>query len=408
MIDSNEKSRLKALYKADILDTANEEPFDDIVKIAHNYFGTEAALISLIDAERQWFKSSVGIDICETSRDVSFCSFAIEQDDVFVVLDACKDEKFKDNIFVTSEPHIRFYAGAPITSVEGENLGTLCIIDPKPRKEFSEKDAEQLTALANLVNYAIKVRNKEISIIDSNKAKSEFLAHMSHEIRTPLSAIVGVSNILQKQHRKFDDKIKMLLDTLAHSSDSLLELINSVLDISSIEARNFEFYKEEFSFLTLFNEIKSLISPKAAEKGLTLNFEITDCEELFYYGDKLRVRQILLNLISNAVKFTYEGDITIKANRVLSNDKKNIEFQVIDNGIGIASDKLETIFEKYKQINNNDRNIGTGLGLAITKELVSKMNGTISVDSKIGHGTTFVVSLPDDSVAQTDELAKTA
>ena len=157
----NEEARLGALEKYAILDTDPEAAFDDLTLLASFVCKTPIALISLIDEQRQWFKSQVGLSVSETTRDVAFCSSAILQNDVFIVPDALQDERFRNNPLVVSEPHIRFYAGAPLINEDGYALGTLCVIDQKPRElEPDQKDA--LKALSRLVLAQLEFRRNLI------------------------------------------------------------------------------------------------------------------------------------------------------------------------------------------------------------------------------------------------------
>jgi len=157
-IPSSEKTRLETLVTLNILDTFAEERFDRLTRIAKHTFNVSSAVVSLVDHDRQWFKSTAGIDACETPREVSFCGHAINGSDVLYVRDTHEDERFSDNPLVTGEPQIRFYAGHPIKAINGEILGTLCIFDDKPR-EFSQQDAALLKDLAAVVE-------REISIVD--------------------------------------------------------------------------------------------------------------------------------------------------------------------------------------------------------------------------------------------------
>lgn len=154
----NEPFRLAALHALPLLDTAADPDFDAIVQIGQSMFGTESCLVTLVDAERQWFKARVGLEVTETSRSVSFCGHAILQEEVLVVPDASRDERFHDNPLVIGPPHIRFYAGAPIQLPSGYIVGTVCILSPTPRSDFDAAAQQQLAQLARLALSAITVR----------------------------------------------------------------------------------------------------------------------------------------------------------------------------------------------------------------------------------------------------------
>ena len=166
MLDQYEQKRLEALHHTAMLDSESEQPFDYLVDLARYFFNVPIALVSLIDENRQWFKACVGLEgVTQTARDVSFCTHAIKHsDDVYVVLNAKKDPLFKHNPLVTAAPHIRFYAGAPITSEDGYKLGTLCLIDSKPRRKFSDDDKKHLKKMATLASLFIRQRSADPQI----------------------------------------------------------------------------------------------------------------------------------------------------------------------------------------------------------------------------------------------------
>jgi signal transduction histidine kinase/CheY-like chemotaxis protein len=231
----------------------------------------------------------------------------------------------------------------------------------------------------------------------ASKAKSEFLANMSHEIRTPMNAVIGLTQILTLS-QPLTQKQQQYVDTLKTSAESLLALITDLLDISKIENDVVTLDNIPFDMQQLVNEAVSILSVKAQEKhiGLTLDFDASLKGE--FVGDPTRIRQILLNLISNAVKFTEEGgvNVTVRQQYGHSPQQSIAIISIADSGIGIETDKLESIFSKFSQADNTvtRKYGGTGLGLAITKSLIELMGGEISVLSEIGKGSTFIVKLP--------------
>jgi signal transduction histidine kinase len=394
-LPSDEAGRIKELKYFQILDTVPEAAFDDFTKIASYICQTPIALITLVDESRQWFKSKVGLDATETSRDMAFCSHAILQDDVFVIPDSLKDERFYDNPLATQAPDIRFYAGAPLTTSSGYKIGTLCVIDDHPRN-IDLKQTKILQALARQVVNQLELRLAKKVASELAKTKASFLATMSHEIRTPLNGILGCANILldtvkDKEHIK-------LTETITQCGHSLLKLVNDILDFAKIESGKIELENEAFNLHQFLAEIVHLFSHEAKRKSLSLTVEYGKNVPDWIFGDFTRLRQILSNLISNAIKFTEKGFVTIEINESPEHSTESaagkevgLTFSVKDSGIGINTAAQSKLFTSFSQADSSIEKKfgGTGLGLAISKALVELMKGRIWLNSTEGVGSTF-------------------
>ncbi|MDM8563255.1 ATP-binding protein, partial [Candidatus Marithioploca araucensis] len=240
----------------------------------------------------------------------------------------------------------------------------------------------------------------------ANRAKSEFLANMSHEIRTPMNAVIGFSEILAS--KVTDKQHKSYLNSIQTAGKSLLTLINDILDLSKIEAGRLDIQYEPVNPQIIFTELQQIFTLKMAEKNLELIMEIDKSLPLALILDETRLRQILLNLIGNAVKFTDSGYIKLCANQETNTNHIDLIIAVEDSGIGIPADQQALIFESFRQQDGQSTRQygGTGLGLAITKRLVEMMNGEISVKSNTGKGSRFEITLREVEVAHTIQDVK--
>ena len=273
--------------------------------------------------------------------------------------------------------------------------------------------------LSYLVSYKFKIMNKEkeearIKQIDlkiakhnaesANKAKSEFFANMSHEIRTPMNAVIGFTDLLASIIT--DKKQKNYLNSIQVAGKSLLKLINDILDLSKIEAGKLEIQYEAVNPLVIINEIKQIFTLKTEKKGLDFIIETDKSLPLTLILDEARLRQILLNLVGNAVKFTDSGYIKLSVKKLdngKNHNKLDLEISIIDTGIGIPSDQIQSIFESFTQQEGQKtrRYGGTGLGLTISRRLMEMMNGEIDVVSTVGQGSCFKLILREVMISTT-------
>ncbi|MCJ2036177.1 ATP-binding protein [Methylobacterium sp. J-068] len=592
----NERARLDALRGLSLVGTDPEPHFDAVCRTAQALFAVPICLVSLVEEQEQWFKARCGLDVPGTSRAVSFCAHAILADTVFVVADATRDARFSDNPLVTGAPHIRFYAGAPLILRPGIRVGTLCLIDTKPR-DLTPEQAHRLEDLARVVvahlrlhealrtgealareraadiaarrqaeeaasesearyrevldsthdailgqlaegvivtdtsgritlvneaaaaihgvarldvepddysetyhlytehgahyppealplaravmgetvrdaqwrirrpdgveilaigsarpligrdgrqvgavltmrddtardaaeralraseaelralnatlseRVAARTRDAEAAKRDAERAslaKTEFLAAMSHEIRTPLNAVIGFTDLMIGSGRLSPD-LQRQAELVRASGATLLTVVNDILDFSKVEAGAVALDRQAFDPRALIDGSLGIVRGSAQPKGLDVRAVIDPALPRILYGDPARLRQVLLNLLNNAIKFTSRGCVTLSVQHGgTSETGERLRFSVTDTGIGIAREKQGRLFQRFSQVDGSiERDFGgTGLGLAICKQLIDLMGGEIGVLSEEGVGATFwfLVTLPLGSVERT-------
>ncbi len=393
-IPINENLRLGALKSLDILDTQSEKEFDDITALAAYICETEISLISLVDTDRQWFKSKYGLSICETPRDVSFCAHAIlDPENIMIVEDARKDERFSKNPLTETEKLVIFYAGVPLIDKDGFALGTLCVIDSKPKK-LSEKQLQSLKSLANQVVllFELNKKNNDLEKIQNkltkrNESLREFARVISHDLKMPLANIITTTDLLKLiLENKLDKESLQYFEYIKTSSFAMSSYISDVLD--HYESQSLVHNKpESFSLNEQLQEIVNLLSIKP---DFTINFPENNP---ILVTNKLALKQIFFNLIGNSIKYNDKEQIIVSIET--SEDEKYYYFRITDNGMGIPNDKLATIFDLFTTANTIDRsgNKGNGIGLSTVQKLIQKLGGTIEVASQEKIKTTFDFSI---------------
>lgn len=411
-IPDDEKNRITALNALKILDTPYDESYDRITRLTQALFSVPICLVSLVDTNRQWFKSCIGLPVRETGRDISFCGHAILGDEPFIINDASKDERFADNPLVTAEPHIRFYGGLPLKTLDGSTIGTLCIIDREPRS-LSEAELVIFNDLGEMVErelhnreLALQVEQAHEALIiarekaeAANQAKTRFLANISHELRTPMHAILSFTALCDK--KSDDEKIKQYLSHIKSSGQRLMELVSGLLDIANLESGKMIAELSHFDIASITREQVEQFADLAANKKISLTY--TGADELSAVFDKRLMIQVLHNLIDNAVKYSAEESaitLTCESRQAeLDGQQKNcIYCAVQDNGAGIPAQELEDIFDRFTEGSNTRSNAGgKGLGLSLCKEIIKLHKGVIRVTSPVDgsdSGSVFEFMIP--------------
>ncbi|MCW3120169.1 MAG: response regulator [Chitinophagaceae bacterium] len=253
--------------------------------------------------------------------------------------------------------------------------------------------------------YILDASEKKVK--EAAHIKEQFLANMSHEIRTPMNAMLGFTNILHRTN--LDAAQKQYVENIQAAGEKLLAIVNDILDLSKIEAGMMRIEPAPFNIRGLLHSVETMFYEKAKQKQLHLNFVIEDGIPDILEGDAVRLTQVLVNLLGNAIKFTLSGEINVSVKPVaLTDNKINIQFAIKDTGIGIAKEKQQTIFERFQQAeaDTTRRYGGTGLGLSIAKQIIDLQNGTIKVNSEPGQGTEFIFELPYVISKETGEIAR--
>jgi len=557
--DIKEIKRLQTLLSYNILDTPYEEDFDELAQLIALICDVPIAVISMIDDKRQWYKAKVGIDGNETPKEETFCQHTVLQDELIEIPDALLDERVKNNPHVTSENGIRFYAGMPLKADNGSNIGTVCVVDGKP-KELDDRQKKALKLLTKQAMHLIEVRQKNKSLgtelnsilekkieqtqrklelkeienkdlmkavknssgvvefnpdgtiisinknfeeisgysesellgshhkmlitpkdyaesdqlwkslgrglfktgrvrrihkdgsefylqasynpiqnlegkvikvvkisqditkeieaaislqkakemaEDLNEQKDNFIANVSHEIRTPIHAVLGFTDLLLENE---GDKHKInYLNAVKIAGDSLLFIVNDILDLSKMEAGLLQIDKDLFNVREVVSRVFSILHLKAHQKKIEFEpFISPDVPELLI-GDKNRLSQILINLLGNAIKFTAEGSVSLEVTVIKDiSEKAVLNFKVSDTGIGIPQDKLDTVFQRFLQAEEttSQKYGGTGLGLNISRQLIEKQEGSIEVKSEHGKGTDFIFDIPFEKPLEQVEISQ--
>ena len=412
--------RVAALHATALLDTPAEEAFDRLTRLAARLLGAPVALVTLVDADRQFFKSGVGLpepwaSVRETPLSHSICQNVVALRAPLVIPDARDHPLVRDNVAVR-DLGVSAYAGIPLATGDGHMLGSFCVIDREPRRWTSE----ELATLADLAAAAVteielraaleRAEAARAEAAAANRAKDDFLALVSHELRSPLSGIAsnaqmlaaGVCGPVTAQQTRALERIRL-------SQRHLSGLITQLLDFKKIASGHVHYDIARVPAGEALRAAAAIVESELEERALRFAVHVDGRapdeddrgDAVAVRADPEKLRQVLVNLLANAARFTPAGgSVTLACDTSDASDAEIVRISVRDTGIGIPADKLDAVFEPFVQVKDARRpgagggGTGTGLGLAISRTLARGMGGDLTAESAEGAGSTFTLTLP--------------
>ncbi|MEO9211275.1 MAG: GAF domain-containing sensor histidine kinase [Ginsengibacter sp.] len=390
MTTEKEKERILSLQKYNILDTPPDGSFDRITRLAAQLLDVPIAIVTLVDTDRIWFKSRYGLDVQQIPRDPGLCASAILGDDFYEVNDAPSDPRTLANPLVASEFGLRFYAAVPLKVKEGYNLGTLCVIDKKPRK-LLQKDIEILKYLSDILIDQMELRlAARMAIFQQNNV----LSIAAHDLKTPLTLISAWAE-LAKISKQDPDLVEERCNEISRAAGKLNTMVNDLLEKARKEAGDVQLRLNKVEFSKLVEQVVKTNEVLAKNKNITLETNLIDYPVI--NGDNDRLIEIVDNLINNAIKYSPPGK---RISTSIHEKDKFAILEVSDEGQGLNDEDKKSIFQRFAKLSSipTGGESSTGLGLSIVKSLVEAHNGEVRAFSNgKNEGSTFIVKLPVSS-----------
>src|SRR5258708_1087865 len=378
----NEAERLQALRSYGILDTAVEPAFDDITRIASYVCQTPISLVSLVDEGRQWFKSEIGLGIRETPLEQSLCAHALLEHSFLEVPDTTRDTRFDCNPLVTGKPHVRFYAGALLRTPDGLPLGTVCVLDDKPRQLTSEQ-RDILAALARQVMSQIEFRRALLLSDRLQRNISRLMAVAGHDLKQPLQVmVIAIDRI---RNKLTDPKDRERLGLAINAGMRMAEELDRLAETSVLQTGLGAPKLKSFPVLDIFESIVHNWHLHAEAKGLRL--VVLPCNAQIV-SDPSMLRAIIGKLVGNPTQYTTRGRVLVGCRK-----RRNfLSIEILGSGSGIAAEQLGAIFDAFHQINPASE--GLGLGLSIVRRTAEALGHEIGLKSDLARGSHFTVLVP--------------
>ncbi|MGV3459330.1 MAG: GAF domain-containing sensor histidine kinase [Flavobacterium sp.] len=388
LIPDNDAERLEKLYEYRILDTHSEDTFDKLALMAAQVFNTPSAFIVFIDKERVFLKSNLSeLPLTEVDRKHSLASLCILLNEPVVINDTTKEEYLITNPIIALEGGVRFFAGAPLTSPEGFNVGVICVAGNKPQ-EATKKQLDMLKTLSKIVIDKLENRLRYRKTVESH---INMMNIALHEIKNPLASINLANDIMVKDNSTTERMTDMIKSAVSRMQNKLGELLKH----AEQDGAEVKLNVEDIDLKKMFDRLVTNFELLAQRKNQTI---ILDCEEELppLRADWTKISDVLHNLVSNALKYSYPNStITI----ICREDDGEVYIEVKDEGQGLSAEDMEKMFTKFGKLSAKPtgRETSNGLGLSITKSLVELHNGTImAVSDGKDKGTSFIVRLPQE------------
>lgn len=398
-VPTNDQARLAELYRFEILDTLPEEAFDRLTALTAAVFDVPIALITFVDKDRHWFKSQVGFPVAELPRENGFCGYTIMNDDLMVVPDATLDVRFAKDPAVVGPAAIRFYAGAPLILESGFRLGTICMMDSKPRQGgLSDREQEILISMAELavreIEYRQETANRTLDLSDeltnAQSAKQQFLQMLSHELRTPLNAVIGFGTLVATAPSDaVHPKYAGYGDDICNAGNHLLDLIDGMLDWTRLERGELQIDDQVLPVADLVDTALSLLPGAVDRVDVMPSAKLPPLR-----CDPRYIVQVLAHVMENAITFSPKDKrVSVTAD---VNDTGNFLIRISDLGPGVNSEARTRAFEVFEKFDPAGMKFaeGIGLGLAISRKLMEVHGGGIEFADDPEAGTTVLLSFP--------------
>lgn len=392
LIPLNDSERLNKLLRYDVLYTSAEVSFDTIALLAKEVFGTSSAFVNFIDKDKVFFKaniSSISSNIVE--RKDSLCSLTILNDDITVFSDTHQYPRLMESPYVSSEGGIRFYAGAPIITEEGFKVGTVCVIDEKPRAEVTDAQLKMLKLLSNLTLEKLETRLAHRININ---AQDDRMHRLVHDLKNPVTSILAYSQILASKELSFEIQ-STIGNKIERSSRGIEQSLNNILNEAVNANGAIALNLKPITVNELLNFIDATFEHTLKNKSQKLNVK-SDCNHVVM-ADTQRIQDVFTNLISNAIKYSHIGSEIFLNCKLVG---QNVVFEIKDNGVGLTKEDLSKLFVKFAKLSSqptgNERS--NGLGLSIVKMLTELHNGKVWAKSPGKNlGSSFFIALPSVS-----------